>query len=130
MIELEIPVIRASNGKGWEWLSSNRRYPHPAVKWKLSREYRNLGRAIAQTNKLPRMERAHVTAIIHRTTRRRFDPNNLAGHLKPIIDGMVVDYGGWLPDDDHHHLIGPDMRAGEPRKVPCITLQIEELPAA
>ena len=126
MIELEIPVIRDNNG--WQWLSSNHRH-HWAVKARLTKQYRLLGRTVAQAQRLPTMKRARIVAIIHKATRRRFDPANQYPQVKAIIDGLVADYG-LLPDDDHHHLTGPDMRAGEPRKVPCITLQIEELPAA
>ena len=56
--------------------------------------------------------------------RRARDGNNWADTAKALIDGMVTgprvagrpipQWRGLLPDDDHRHLIGPDMRITEP----------------
>ena len=45
--------------------------------------------------------------------------------LKALVDGLVDAH--LIPDDDWKHLIGPDVRMGEPRKPAAVELLIEEL---
>jgi Holliday junction resolvase RusA-like endonuclease len=56
------------------------------------------------------LEQAHITVTLTWPDRRRRDPANWAPTAKAIVDGLVD--GGLLPDDDHRHLTGPDMRGG------------------
>lgn len=52
--------------------------------------------------------------------RRRRDPANWAPTAKALIDGLVD--AGLLPDDDHTHVTGPDMRLDQGE--PAIRLEI------
>jgi hypothetical protein len=52
----------------------------------------------------------HITAHIWKPRRGRYDPNNLWPTVKAVVDGFVD--AGLLADDDHTHVIGPDMRHG------------------
>jgi hypothetical protein len=49
-------------------------------------------------------------AHIWKPRRGRYDPNNLWPTVKAVVDGFVD--AGLLADDDHLHVIGPDMRHG------------------
>lgn len=53
-----------------------------------------------------------VRIIVHfwKPATVRYDPNNLWPTVKAITDGFVA--AGLLSDDDHKHVIGPDMRHG------------------
>lgn len=62
------------------------------------------------------LERAHITITIDWPDQRRRDPANWSPTAKAIVDGLVD--AGLLPDDDHRHVTGPDMRRGHgPRAV-------------
>ena len=77
----------------------------------------------AKQAKLPHLQHAHITATLRfRENRVRRDPHNYTPTLKAVIDGLVD--VGLLPDDDATHLIGPDIRLGEPGK-PAVELLIE-----
>jgi crossover junction endodeoxyribonuclease RusA len=67
-----------------------------------------------------------MTATIHKDRDGRWDPNNLWPTVKAIVDGMVE--AGVLVDDDHKHLIGPDMRRGE-KGEPRIVLNMHQVSA-
>lgn len=110
------------------WLTSNGRY-HWAQKARATRELRDLAALTARIAGLPRMEKAHITALIQYRTTGRADPANSYPTVKAAIDGLVSDYG-LLPGDDHEHLVGPDMRRAPgraPRGQRVITLRIEDL---
>ena len=49
-----------------------------------------------------------ILARIQYPTRHRADPCNLHPTIKPIMDGIVD--SGFLEDDDHRHVVGPDYR--------------------
>jgi hypothetical protein len=49
---------------------------------------------------------------MHFPDHRRRDPANWAPTAKAVIDGLVD--AKVFTDDDHKHLIGPDMRIGDP----------------
>lgn len=106
-----------------DWLNANQRLHfmrHAAA----VANWRQAAHWAAKAEKLPRLRKAQIIATLHFGDRRRRDPANYHPTLKPIIDGLV-DYG-LLPDDDHQHLIGPDIRMGEPG-VPRVQLYIREL---
>lgn len=94
------------------WITSNGRY-YWADKARRTRTVRQLARFCAVHHRLsPVAGRALVVAMIHGRTGGRFDPANAYPTIKAAIDGLT-DAGLW-PDDDKEHLVGPDMRAGEP----------------
>ena len=75
-----------------------------ALRWRATLAYREAGK--------PRLEVAHCVATFTYRDRRRRDDHNLGPTLKALIDGVVA--AGLLPDDDHDHLAGPDIRVAEP----------------
>ena len=56
----------------------------------------------------PKLDRAHIVVRVAWPDRRRRDVHNVMPTVKACVDGFV-DFG-MLPDDDDHHLIGPDLR--------------------
>lgn len=58
----------------------------------------------------PVLPHAWILGVIHPGSRRRLDPANLYPSFKAAVDGIVE--AGVLEDDDHLHLLGPDMRLG------------------
>ena len=110
------------------WLTSNGRY-HWAQKARATRELRDIAALSARVAHLPRLHRAHITALIqYRTTGRAYRANSYPT-VKACIDGLVSDYG-LLPGDDHEYLAGPDMRRAPgkaPRGQRIVTLQITDL---
>jgi crossover junction endodeoxyribonuclease RusA len=103
-----------------EWLNSNdRRFRFN--KTRLTKAWRRLGyEAILRGSGAcpdetlhvanPFAGRVHVVASFWKPTRTHYDPNNLWPTVKAICDGLT-DAGLWA-DDDHEHVIGPDMRHG------------------
>lgn len=79
---------------------------------------------------VPQHEQLRCVAYLTFADRRLRDAHNHVDTVKPLIDGMITGpyvkdpatgkssripgWRGLLPDDDHHHLIGPDMRIAEP----------------
>ena len=118
-ITLHIPQL-------YQWMNANemRRW-HWSKRHRLTKAWRNDTAALARTARLPKLQRAHILVHIHKTTNRRYDPANLNPTIKAIVDGLI-DYG-LLPDDDALHLDGPDLRAGEKRDKPGLTLTITPL---
>lgn len=49
-----------------------------------------------------------ILARIQYPTRHRADPCNMHPTVKPVVDGIVD--SGFLEDDDHRHVVGPDYR--------------------
>lgn len=103
------------------WLNANDR-THWARRSRLTRTWRALALAAARQAGIPCLDRAHVVATIHKTRAGRWDPANLYPTVKAAVDGLVD--AGVFEDDDHTRVIGPDMRAGEPRPEPCLVLTI------
>lgn len=68
--------------------------------------------------------RVHIVAHIFKPNAGRWDPNNLWPTIKAAVDGCVD--AGLLLDDDHLHVIGPDMRAAG-KGNPEIVLEIREI---
>ncbi|MFD6531555.1 hypothetical protein [Streptomyces sp. NPDC060184] len=81
--------------------------------------------ALAAANPGPVLDHAYILGIIHPATRRRADPANWYPSFKAAVDGLVD--AGVLEDDDHLHLVGPDMRLGPVVRGGQIVLHIEEL---
>lgn len=58
---------------------------------------------------------------------RRRDVGNLYPYVaKPIVDGLVD--ARVIPDDDDHHVMGPDLRRDPSRGPAALLVRIEDLP--
>ena len=124
-ITVPAPVGLNRNGKRTAlWLTANDRRKWWA-KANLVRQWRALGRKAATEAAVPPLDRVQVTARVHRARGGRFDPSNWADTAKAVLDGIVD--ARVLEDDSHEYVIGPDMRAGEPRDTPCLVLTITQL---
>lgn len=107
-----------------DWMNSNDRR-HRMAQANLTKAWRAAGKA-ACVGLVPVSGKVHMTATIHKDRDGRWDPNNLWPTVKAIVDGMVE--AGVLVDDDHKHLIGPDMRRGE-KGAPRIVLHMHQVSA-
>jgi len=115
------------------WLNANDRV-HWRTRARWTKAWRHAAwHAVANrdVNPIPlRLDQVHIIAELRFRDRRRRDPANWAPTAKAIVDGLV-DYG-LIADDDHRHVVGPDMRIGEPvaRSARCaVVLTIVELEA-
>lgn len=66
-----------------------------------------------------------ITAYIWKPRANRYDPGNIYPTAKACLDGLVD--AGLLPDDDHKHVLGPDLRHGGKGEA-AIVLEIREIP--
>ena len=76
----------------------------------------------ARLNGFLPMSRAHAVCHLSFGDDRRRDPNNWSDTAKAAIDGCVD--AGVLEDDDHKHLVGPDMRIGPVGKRGEVTISL------
>lgn len=97
---------------------------HPLVKARLTASWRAAGRLAVPHNTEPFTGRVRVLAHIYKPRRGRYDPNNLNGTTKAILDGIVD--AGVLPDDSFEYVDGPDHRHGGYGQ-PRIVFTLEEL---
>lgn len=74
------------------------------------RAWRDAGLVHAKRVHLPKLQYAHLVAVLRFPDNRRRDAHNYMPSLKALVDGLV-DYG-LLPDDSDGHLVGPDLRRG------------------
>lgn len=118
VIELWVPQAA-------EWLNSNQR-PHWAKRAKITKTWRQAAGMVARASRAdPFVGRVAVTVTFHKARGGRWDPANLYPVAKACLDGIVD--SGLLVDDDARHVVGPDMRAGEPRPgAPCVVVVIRE----
>ena len=84
---------------------------HWSHRQRVTKAWREMTYLDARRAGLPHLERARIVATYRFHDRRRRDPANFFT-TKAIVDGLI-DFG-LLPDDDYRHLIGPDLRIGEP----------------
>jgi hypothetical protein len=75
----------------------------------LTSMWRYAGRVAAEGLN-PITEPVRIVAWITKERGGRWDPNNLWPTVKALVDGLVD--SGLLEDDDHKHVVGPDMRYG------------------
>lgn len=78
------------------------------------RAWRDAGLIHAMRVGLPKLQRAHIVAVLRFPLSRNRDVHNYYPTLKAVVDGLV-DYG-LVPDDSHQFLVGPDLRYGPPCK--------------
>lgn len=92
------------------WINSNQRL-HRMVTAKLTAAWRDAAREkVESLGWEPFTGRVHIFAHIWKPRGGRYDPNNLWPTVKAAVDGLVE--AGFLVDDDHVHVEGPDMRHG------------------
>lgn len=120
---------------GLKLLNSNQRMHHKP-KAKLTAAIRDaameavsespaLMAALAAAKPGPLFERAHILGILRPATARRADPANWYPSFKAAVDGIVD--AGLLDDDDHEHVVGPDMRLGTKAKGGQLVLMVRPL---
>ncbi len=119
---------------GIKLINSNDRQHHMARN-RLTQAIKDAARVMSRKEKIPRLERVYIRGLYCPPTRRVRDPANWYPSFKAAIDGLtdqkikgvVMPGTGILPDDDDEHVVGPDMRLGEPVKLGQIVLQIWDL---
>lgn len=105
-------------------LTANQR-PHWRARARLTKTIREAAYWSAKASKVPSLVCAHITVDYRPVDRRRRDPGNWAPSAKAAVDGLVD--AGILPDDDAHHLVGPDMRLGDIAPKAQLILHIREI---
>lgn len=105
------------------FINSNQRY-HRHQEAKMTKAWRET--AALRAAGIPTFEgRVHIIAHIFKPSDTwRFDPNNLAGTTKALVDGLVD--AGLFVDDSREYVIGPDHRYGG-KGNPEIVLEIIEI---
>lgn len=93
------------------WQSSNQRLHH-MDRAARTKQLRTLAGWQARTHLHPVIGKVHVLAYISSPRRSRADVGNAYPTIKAILDGLT-DAGTWVDDDDDH-LVGPDLRRGDP----------------
>lgn len=81
--------------------------------------------ALAAARPGPLFQRAHVLGVVHPRTNGRRDPANWYPSFKAAVDGLTD--VGLFEDDDHAHVLGPDMRLGAVRRREQIVLVVRGL---
>ncbi len=82
---------------------------------------------LVSAGEAPVLPHAWILGVLHPPSKRRADPANWYGSFKAAIDGVVE--AGLLEDDDHLHLLGPDMRLGAVVPRGQLVLHIYEMTA-
>lgn len=101
---LELPKLA-------NWINANDKR-HWAPQAKLVKTWRHGAHIYARQAKLPKgLQRVQVDAYVWKKAQMRYDPHNLMPTLKPVIDGLVTDYG-LIPDDSSEYLAGPFIHHG------------------
>ena len=105
------------------FINSNQRY-HRHQEAKMTKAWREA--AAMRAKGIPTFEgQVRIIAHIYKPIdTHKFDPNNLAGTTKALVDGCVD--SGLFIDDSREYVIGPDHRWGG-KGVPRIVLDIVEL---
>lgn len=120
---------------GLKLLNANQR-PHHRVRHELTLALRTAAKLAATANPAlkadldaakpaPLLNRAHILGVFHPPTSGRRDPANWYPSFKAAVDGLVD--AGLFEDDDHEHVLGPDMRLGNRVPKGQIVLHILEL---
>lgn len=108
-----------------DWINSNDRNHFRTVA-KLTKAWRAAANeAVSGYGWEQYQGRVHITAHIYKPRGGRYDPNNLWPTVKACVDGVVE--AGLLRDDDHVHVVGPDMRHGG-KGAAAVVFVIEEVP--
>lgn len=96
-----------------KWPTANDRMHH-MPRARLTRYWRDLAHVKARAAARGRtFNRAHIVVTLHWPDKRLRDTANWHPLAKACVDGIVAD-AGLLPGDDWRHVVGPDLRHGEP----------------
>lgn len=143
LIEPEAPAATAAGPRsytitlpvGLRLLNANQRMHHkPKAKLTAAirdaameavAEDRTIMAALAAAKPGPLFQRVHILGILRPATARRADPANWYPSFKAAVDGLVD--AGLLDDDDHEHVVGPDMRLGQKVKGGQLVLVVHAL---
>lgn len=90
------------------WLNSNQRL-NEHERAKRAALWREAGLHAGKVYSVPRhgtLKRYFALATVNNPRDVDYDPQNWYPSVKPIIDGLVTDYG-FLPDDNDRYLMGP-----------------------
>ena len=94
---------------GRKWITSNQRLHHMARARETS-NWRDIAAWRARRLVTEPIPYARVVIELRFASKHRRDPANWAPTAKAVVDGLVD--SGVFPDDDHTHVIGPDLRIG------------------
>jgi hypothetical protein len=108
-----------------EWMTANDHKMAWGRRKRITEEMRRDAGLLARSMRLPRLERARIVAVVCLPSERRADPNNWNPSAKAYVDGIVD--ARLLDDDDTWHVLGPDMRRGDPHPVGRMILRVAEL---
>lgn len=94
------------------FMNANERHSHWSQRSGPTGLWREEAGDAAAYAEVPALERARITAVVHRTDRRfDCDSHNRYPTVKAAVDGLVD--AGVLPDDCDRHLVSLTIRAGE-----------------
>ena len=92
---------------GTELLTANQR-PHWTARARITRNLRETTCWLARQQHIPHLQKVYLLGEYVAPDKRRRDPNNWQPTAKACCDGIVD--AGVVTDDDHEHVVGPDMR--------------------
>jgi crossover junction endodeoxyribonuclease RusA len=107
-------------------LNTNNRM-HWAKQYRIKKNILEIAQQLATIQRIPHIERAIVTGLLHQPDRRRRDPHNWSLTYKEAVDGIVR--AGVLTDDSSQYLTDGGIQDGEPAGRLSFSLLIEEAPA-
>lgn len=94
------------------WMNANQRHNHWSQRSGPTKLWREAAELHARNAHIPRLERARITAVVHRADRRRdCDSHNRYPTVKAAVDGIVD--AGVLEDDCDRFLVSLTIRAGD-----------------
>lgn len=113
-------------------LSLNQRLNHYA-RYRLEQNVKHTAKALAQSKRIPRLDRCRVELVYVPRDRRRRDEDNLVASLKPLCDGLVL--AGVVPDDTPWFMEKPSPRiaaadAAERVRWRLVVTELDGLPGA
>lgn len=100
---------------------------HWAKQNRIKQNLKNIAHQLAVIQRIPHIERAHVSGLLHQPDRRKRDPHNWALTYKEAVDGIVA--AGVLTDDSSEYLIDGGIQDGDPARMLSFSLVITEVTA-
>lgn len=96
-----------------KWMNANQRYTHWSQRSEPTKLWRDAAAVATRRAGVPAMQRAAITAVVHRPDRRKdSDSHNRYPTVKAVIDGLVD--AGVLPDDCDRYLTALTIQPGDP----------------
>lgn len=92
---------------------------------RIVKNLRTITHQLAVIRRIPRLERAVITGLVHPPDNRDRDPHNWYPTYKACVDGAVD--AGVLAKDSAEFLVGSDMQLGEKARVLSFSLLIREV---